>query len=291
MPALPTAQIDPSRQQCGDPALLQALATPAMYPGVPRVAVHETHASWVFVAGEHAYKVKKPLALGFLDYSTLALRHSACREEVRVNQELAPGLYLGVRAIVRSEDGFRIVDEGAPDAVEYVVEMRTLQRGGHVRRPDRGGLSHPGARHGGGSPAGSLPPLRGRGGGLGRGSGARAVAAERARSAACRTSGRVAPGCGRRLRRGLRERARARVSPAGAARPRPRRSWGPALRACAGRAPRPRRRSDRVRPRAAQERHRVRPCVPGDGSRGQRAALGSPRARQRIPRRGHGPRW
>ncbi len=88
------------------------------------MVLHETHASWVFVAGERAYKVKKPLALGFLDYSTLALRHSACREEVRVNQELAPGLYLGVRAIVRSEDGFRMVDEGAPDAVEYVVEMR-----------------------------------------------------------------------------------------------------------------------------------------------------------------------
>ena len=107
--ALPRLKSTPPGEQCGDPALLQALATPAMYPRCPRVAVHETHASWVFVAGERAYKVKKPLALGFLDYSTLALRHSACREEVRVNQELAPGIYLGVRAIVRSEDGFRIV--------------------------------------------------------------------------------------------------------------------------------------------------------------------------------------
>ena len=88
--------------------------------------MHETHASWVFVAGERAYKLKKPLALGFLDYSTLALRHSACREEVRVNHELAPGIYLGVRAIVRSDDGFRIVADGAPDAVEYVVEMRSF---------------------------------------------------------------------------------------------------------------------------------------------------------------------
>lgn len=126
MSSSPAAQIDPSRQQCGDPALLQALATPATYRGVSRVSVHETHASWVFVAGEHAYKVKKPLALGFLDYSTLALRRSACREEVRVNQELAPGIYLGVRAIVRSGDRFRIVADGAPEAVEYVVEMRTF---------------------------------------------------------------------------------------------------------------------------------------------------------------------
>ena len=120
------AQIDLSRQQCGDPALLRALATPAMYRGAPQVVVHETHASWVFVAGARAYKLKKPLALGFLDYSTLELRHSACREEVRVNQELAPGLYLGVRAIVRNDAGFRIVGDGAPDAVEYAVEMRSF---------------------------------------------------------------------------------------------------------------------------------------------------------------------
>ena len=126
MPISSTAQIDSSRQQGDDLALLQALATPAMYRGAPPVAVHETHASWVFVAGGRAYKIKKPLALGFLDYSTLELRHCACREEVQVNRALAPGLYLGVRAIVRSEDGFRIVAEEAPDAVEFVVEMRSF---------------------------------------------------------------------------------------------------------------------------------------------------------------------
>ncbi|MGC2372328.1 MAG: hypothetical protein WA484_00490, partial [Solirubrobacteraceae bacterium] len=69
MPALPTARIDSRRGQRGDPALLRALAEPAMYRGRLPVAVHETHASWVFVAGDRAYKVKKPLALGFLDYS------------------------------------------------------------------------------------------------------------------------------------------------------------------------------------------------------------------------------
>ncbi len=95
-----------------------------MYPGQPPVTVHETHSSWVFVAGDRAYKVKKPVALGFLDYSTLALRHRSCREEVRVNRELAPELYLGVRAVVRSDGGFRIVPDGVPQAEEYVVEMR-----------------------------------------------------------------------------------------------------------------------------------------------------------------------
>jgi len=127
MPVSLTAQIDPDREQYGDPALQRALAEPAMYRGRPQVAVHETHASWVFVAGDRAYKVKKPVALGFLDYSTLERRHSACREEVRVNRELAPSLYLGVRAIVRTRRGFRMARDGAPGAVEYAVEMRTFR--------------------------------------------------------------------------------------------------------------------------------------------------------------------
>jgi uncharacterized protein len=88
------------------------------------VAVHETHASWVFVTGDRAYKVKKPVALGFLDYSTLARRRRACREEVRVNRVLAPDIYLGVRAIVRAGTGYRLAGERARGAVEYAVEMR-----------------------------------------------------------------------------------------------------------------------------------------------------------------------
>jgi uncharacterized protein len=98
-----------------------------MYPGNPRVEVHETHASWVFVAGDRAYKVKKPVALGFLDYSTLGRRRRACREEVHVNRELAPGLYLGVRAIVKTSTGFGLSRDGAPNAVEYAVEMRRFR--------------------------------------------------------------------------------------------------------------------------------------------------------------------
>ncbi|MFI4984588.1 MAG: AAA family ATPase [Solirubrobacterales bacterium] len=98
-----------------------------MYPGHPSVVVHETHASWVFVAGDRAYKVKKRVALDFLDYSTLARRRSACREEIRVNQELAADIYLGVRAIVKSRSGFRLAPDDAPGAVEYAVEMRRFR--------------------------------------------------------------------------------------------------------------------------------------------------------------------
>lgn len=106
-------------------SVARALAAPAMYRGHPTVRVHETHASLVFLAGDRAYKIKKPVRLAFLDYSTLAARHAACLEEVRINRELAPDIYLGVSAIVRaSGGGFRFASEGTPGAVEYAVVMR-----------------------------------------------------------------------------------------------------------------------------------------------------------------------
>jgi uncharacterized protein len=108
-------------------SVVQALGDPAMYPGRPAVQVHETHASWVFVAGERAYKIKKPVRLAFLDYGTLARRRAACREEVAVNRELAPGIYLGVRAIIHGPGGFRFAPEATPDAVEYAVVMRRFE--------------------------------------------------------------------------------------------------------------------------------------------------------------------
>ena len=104
MPTTSTTQLDPRWEGRTDPDLLAALAAAETYGVSMPVAVHETHASWVFVAGDRAYKIKKPIALGFLDYSSLSRRRSACREEVRVNQELAPGIYLGVRAIVRTPE-------------------------------------------------------------------------------------------------------------------------------------------------------------------------------------------
>jgi aminoglycoside phosphotransferase family enzyme/predicted kinase len=130
---------DLSQEEGTDPALLDALTAPAIYGESLPVAVHETHASWVFLAGELAYKVKKPVRLAFLDYSTLSLRHAACLEEVRVNQELAPGIYLGVRAILRTAEWFRFAAQDTPGAVEYAVLMRrfdeahTLQGAIHTR--------------------------------------------------------------------------------------------------------------------------------------------------------------
>jgi len=107
--------------------LVQALGDPSMYPGRPAVQVHETHASWVFLAGERAYKIKKPVRLAFLDYGTLERRHAACCEEVTVNRELAPSTYLGVQAILAGPNGYRFAPEEAGEAVEYAVVMRRFE--------------------------------------------------------------------------------------------------------------------------------------------------------------------
>ena len=73
------------------PPLIQSLLAPQLYPGsVTQVEVVETHISWVLLAGDFAYKLKKPVKLPFLDFSTLALRQQACQDELRLNRRLAP---------------------------------------------------------------------------------------------------------------------------------------------------------------------------------------------------------
>lgn len=85
-------------------------ALPDFYPGRPeRVVVRETHISWVFLAGDRAYKLKKPLVLGFLDYGTPERRREMCREEVRLNRWLAPDVYLSVRAVAATRAAFELV--------------------------------------------------------------------------------------------------------------------------------------------------------------------------------------
>jgi uncharacterized protein len=75
------------------------------------VEVHKTHSSVVFLAGPFAYKVKKPVNLGFLDFSTLPRRRHFCEEEVRLNRRLAPQVYRGVVPVTR--DGPRVALAGA----------------------------------------------------------------------------------------------------------------------------------------------------------------------------------
>lgn len=82
----------------------------------------ETHISWVLLAGEFAYKIKKPLRLPFVDYGTAELRLACCREELRINRRLAAPLYLDVVRITGSVDDPAI--EGTGPALEHAVRMR-----------------------------------------------------------------------------------------------------------------------------------------------------------------------
>ena len=77
--------------------LIQALSDPQAYSASRGdVEVHQTHISVVFLAGPYAYKIKKPVDFGFVDYSTLDKRRHWCEEEVRLNRRLAPEVYLGI---------------------------------------------------------------------------------------------------------------------------------------------------------------------------------------------------
>lgn len=107
-----------------DVPLIQALLTcPDCYDHpVAQIRLIETHISWVLLTGEYAYKIKKPVNLGFLNFSTLALRRQDCEDEVRLNRRLAPEIYLGMIAISGSPDAPRLNGSGIP--VEYAVKMR-----------------------------------------------------------------------------------------------------------------------------------------------------------------------
>ena len=76
--------------------LIQALNDRSVYEHpTTEIVVLQTHISWVVLTGPYAYKLKKPVNLGFVDFSTLAQRHFFCQEELRLNRRLAPQLYLG----------------------------------------------------------------------------------------------------------------------------------------------------------------------------------------------------
>lgn len=115
------------------PAAVGALLDPALHGCDPAsIALRETHVSWVVLAGERAFKVKKPVRLPFLDQSTLSRRRAACEAEVALNRELAPDLYLGVRGLAPAGGGGRqrLVAGDAPAAVEFAVEMRRFDEQG-----------------------------------------------------------------------------------------------------------------------------------------------------------------
>jgi len=106
-------------------SLITDLSDPGRYPfAVTSVEVVQTHISVVFLAGDFVYKIKKPVRLSFLDFSTLDLRRHFCDEEVRLNRRLAPDVYLGVVPV--TDDGSGVRFEGRGETVEWAVKMRRL---------------------------------------------------------------------------------------------------------------------------------------------------------------------
>lgn len=107
------------------PRLIEALLDPAAYPHpVERVELVETHISWVLLAGDRVYKIKKPVNLGFLDFTTLGRRRRFCHDEVRLNRRLTSDIYLGVVEIKGTARAPRL--EGAGRTVEVAVVMRRM---------------------------------------------------------------------------------------------------------------------------------------------------------------------
>ncbi|MGE5336782.1 MAG: hypothetical protein ACM3PU_03080 [Gemmatimonadota bacterium] len=100
-------------------------APPSYTPPAARVAVCETHMSYVFLTDSEAYKLKKPVRYPFLDFSTLAARKSSCEAEVALNRRLAADVYLGVVALTQLRDG-RLRVGGAGTPVDWLVHMRRL---------------------------------------------------------------------------------------------------------------------------------------------------------------------
>lgn len=103
------------------------MAEPSFYEHWPRrVDCVETHISWVFMADDLVYKLKKPVRFSFVDYSSADTRREMCEAEVELNRRLAPQSYLGVRPIVAGSAGLELGPRGGGGGIDYVVEMRRL---------------------------------------------------------------------------------------------------------------------------------------------------------------------
>ncbi len=112
-------------------AKLRFLRSSAAFADAPaQVGCLETHMSWVFFGGEHVLKLKKPVCHDFLDFSTLRRREFCCREELRLNARLAPGVYLGLLALQWHDGRFELLPAerlpAAGETVEWLVLMRRL---------------------------------------------------------------------------------------------------------------------------------------------------------------------
>ena len=102
--------------------LVAALLDPAAYPEpTSEVRLVQTHISWVFLTDGYAYKMKKPVDLGFLDFTTLRRRHYYLKQELKLNRRLCPTIYLSVVPVTAARSGVKVGGRGHP--VEYILKM------------------------------------------------------------------------------------------------------------------------------------------------------------------------
>ena len=107
------------------PSTVGALLKSQAYPHKPqKIELVQTQMSFIFLTGEYVYKIKKPVNLGYLDYTTLEKRHFFCHQELELNRRLCPSAYLAVVPIVEEKGGLCI--EGPGKAIEYAVKMKQL---------------------------------------------------------------------------------------------------------------------------------------------------------------------
>ena len=105
--------------------LIKFMLNPDTYPFKPeKVEMLQTHISYLFIAGEYVYKVKKPVNFGFLDYSTLEKRKFYCGQEIKLNSRLSPEIYLGVSEIVSDKSILSL--DGKGEIEEYAIKMSRL---------------------------------------------------------------------------------------------------------------------------------------------------------------------
>lgn len=105
--------------------LVAALLDPGAYPeATGSVTLIQTHISWVFLTDSFAYKMKKPVNLGFLNFTTLRLRHHYLKQELILNRRLCPDIYLAVLPVIRSGAEVKVGGRGRP--LEYVLKMVRL---------------------------------------------------------------------------------------------------------------------------------------------------------------------
>ena len=126
---LQTTPTETAQTNLSVPPVVTSLLRPEAYQHpADDIELHETHISWVILAGPFAYKIKKPVDLGFLDFTSRERRLTDCEDEVRLNRRLCPDLYLGVVEVVERDGAYFVAGPGRP--VEPAVWMRRLPEEG-----------------------------------------------------------------------------------------------------------------------------------------------------------------